>query len=107
MCIRDRSAPTWPYTVTPWFAPQLAITLYTSWNAPFPVRRGANHVVGHVRSVRRSMGVCTSSGRLAVQPSAICSTGPTPSAMLTRSIVTGISAVQRKWLENPPPRKYS
>ena len=50
-----KSAPTWPYTVTPWLAPQLAITLYTSLKAPSPVSRGQNQVVGQVGSVRLSM----------------------------------------------------
>lgn len=37
-----KSAPTWPMVSTPWLAPQLAITEYTSLNGPLPVRRGAN-----------------------------------------------------------------
>ena len=53
-----------------WLAPQADITLYTSRNAPLPVRVGANHCVGHVGSVRWFSVSWTSGGRSTVQPSA-------------------------------------
>src|SRR5215475_12508765 len=48
----------------------------------------------------------TLSGRFSVQPSAICSTGPTPFTKLSLDMVTGISAFVIKREEKPPPRKY-
>src|ERR1039457_5165682 len=68
---------------------------------------GANQVVGHVGFVRVSSASWTFSGRSTVQPSAICSAGPSPLTRFNRHIVTGIPPLVRKREDQPPPGKYS
>ena len=72
-----------------------------------PVSRGTKKVVGHSGSVRPSMMSRTSSGSSIVQPSEICSAGPRPATKLSREAVTGMPPAVTKWVENPPPGKYS
>ena len=103
-----RSAPTWPYTMAPWFAPQLSITLYTSLNGRFDrSRRGANQVVGQPLSVRSSRMRNCFSDTSTVHPSASWSTGPRFLTMFIRIIVQGMPPFERNLEEKPPPRKYS
>ena len=44
---------------------------------------------------------------LTAQPSAICSTGPSPFTRFRRHMVTGMSPLVRNLDVNPPPRMYS
>src|SRR5690554_557065 len=69
--------------------------------------RGTKKVDGHVLSVRLLMMSKTSSGKVAVHPSAICNTGPNPLIRFRRHMVTGIPALVRNCEEYPPPRIYS
>ncbi len=65
-----------------------------------------NHVVGHVGSVLSVNILWTFPGSSIVQPSASCSTGPSPFTRFTLDIVSGITPFVLNWDENPPPLKY-
>ena len=67
--------------------------------------RDTKNVVGHVGSARSTMVSVPSSG--SVRPSTICRVGPTPATMFIRTAVTVVSPTVVKWVENPPPGKYS
>ena len=102
-----RSAPICPYAIAPWLAPQQFITEQTSLNASFvESRRGTNHVVGQVLSVRLFSMSWISGSKSTLHPSASCSTGPSPLTIFTLSMVIGIPPLVRKLLEKPPPLKY-
>ena len=73
----------------------VAVTTRTSRSS----RRQCRADALRARRSRSSSVRCTASGRSTVQPSAICSAGPSPFTRLRRHIVTGIPPRVRKSVE--------